>query len=95
MMATGSQGSLRWRAGNSGLAYVLHIRRAGPEVKGLTYQAWDSLFIYRNYPILFIKPLPVGAVTVTPWKLEAWRDPCTTTHTTRSVCRRCWASGPS
>lgn len=60
MLATGSQGSLGWRARNSGLPYVLHIRRAGPEVKGLTYQARDSLFIYSNYPHLIHKATASG-----------------------------------
>lgn len=67
MVTTGSQGSqdehrgwliLRLRKEDARLEQVLHIRRVGPGDKGLTYQAWDSLFIYHNYLISFIKLLP-------------------------------------
>lgn len=67
MVATGSQGShdeqkgwlvLRLRKEDAGLEHVLHIRRVGPRDKGLTYQAWDSLLIYHNYFISFLKLLP-------------------------------------
>lgn len=40
----------------------------------MAYQAWDSLFIYRNDFILFIKLFPVSAVTVTLRETEAQRD---------------------
>lgn len=67
MVAPGSQESqdehkgwviLRLKKEDAGLEQVLHIRRGGPGDKGLTYQAWDSLFIYHNYFISFIKLLP-------------------------------------
>lgn len=51
MAATGSRGSQDEHKGrliprlrkDTGLEHILHIRRAGPGDKGLTYQAWDSL----------------------------------------------------
>lgn len=46
----------------------------------MAYQAWDSLFIYRNDFILFIKLFPVSAVTVTLRETEAQRDLYGQTH---------------
>lgn len=92
MIASGSQGSLGWRAGNSGLASILHIRRAGPEVKGLTDQAWDSLFIYDNYPHLIHKATASDSYTMETRGME--RPMHHHTHIVRSAtqdmsCRRC------
>lgn len=95
MIASGSQGSLGRRAGNSGLASILHIRRAGPEVKGLTYQTWDSLFIYDNYPHLIHKATASGCCDSYTMETRGMERPMHHhTHIARSAtqdvsCRRC------